>query len=612
MRPSPTKPFSIQACAVKPACIATWLLSCCLASSVMAAAELEHLPASSQSKLGQSARIALQNQRMDGFLLLLDEGAFHDSDMLPPDRAGRTQRRVAHRQYLARQRARIEAEHGAEGLRIEGRYRNLAVLKVGFDRLDAVPRLLHDDAVLALVEDERLHPSLSQSLPLIDQPSASEFGWRGNNQSVAVLDTGLDYTLNSFGNCSAPGIPAGCRVLHVQDFAPEDGQLDAGATQHGTYVSAIVANTAPETALIGLDVFDGSSALSSDILEAIDWIIDQRDTWQIGTANFSLGGSTRYTSPCNQASNPFRNAFAELVANDILPIVAAGNQGWSNGLSSPACLSNALSVGATYDQTRTWIDWGICRDEPATTNQVACFSNSASFLNLLAPGAVIATEQFSGGGTSMAAPHVSAASAILRSRFPDQTQSQIRTRLSDGGTQITDPRNGLSLPLLDLSGALAQAHDAFASARILAPNTLLLSDHTGFSSIEAGEPGGLSHSLWYSLSFSAAGWYRIELTSSDPTMVLNLYRGDDLDQLVPLAGIDTQSASTVFLDATANYWLQVGSPASGGSFDLVLTPDTEPRPIPVDEDIPFLPWWALLLSGGLLGVLMRRGTDLRH
>lgn len=558
---------------------------------------LAALPEPAQAKITPAVRSALLRGQRDGFFLILQEPDAALATHTRYDAAARTERRSQIQSNIAISQRVIEARHEHAGLNIEHRYRNLPILKVSLDQIDLLPTLLTETSVVALAEDELLYERLSQSLPLIDQPQASTFGFRGANQTVAVLDTGLNYALNSFGNCSAPGVPTSCRVLHAQDFAPEDNTLDAGTTQHGTYVSAIVANTATQASLVALDVFSGSSALSSDILEAIDWIIEHKDSYQIGVANFSLGGTTSYSSPCNQASNPFRSAFAELVANDILPVVAAGNEGWSNAIASPACLSNAFSVGATYDQTRSWIDWGHCRDEPATVNQVACMSNSASFLDLLAPGAIISTESFSGGGTSMAAPHVSAAAAILRSRFPAETQLQIQDRLHSSAVTIIDPKNGLSFPFLDLSSALNPSNDSFDNTEVLVTDTLTISGNTGFTSVESSEPGGLGNSIWYELTVSAEGWFAPSLISADAGMTVNIYTlnttGGSFGDLTLIASINAASTELIRLESGLTYQIQIGSPTSGGSFELTLTASAPPEPM-IDADIPFLPGWALI------------------
>lgn len=53
--------------------------------------------------------------------------------------------------------------------------------------------------------------------------------------------TGLDYTHPVFGPCTAPGVPAACKVVHMADLtAANDGSLDDMA--HGTNVAGIIAS----------------------------------------------------------------------------------------------------------------------------------------------------------------------------------------------------------------------------------------------------------------------------------------------------------------------------------------------------------------------------------
>jgi hypothetical protein len=90
---------------------------------------------------------------------------------------------------------------------------------------------------------------------------------------------------------------------------------------------------------------------------------------------------------------------------------------------------------------------------------VSSFSNSASFLSLLAPGESI-TSSVPGGafavesGTSAAAPHVAGAWAILKQAKPAATVSQILTALTSTGVPITDPKNGLTKPRIRVNLAL--------------------------------------------------------------------------------------------------------------------------------------------------------------
>ena len=99
-----------------------------------------------------------------------------------------------------------------------------------------------------------------------------------------------------------------------------------------------------------------------------------------------------------------------------------------------------------YDSALGGLTWSSgqptqCTDLITTTNQVACFSNSASYLSLLAPGALITAGGFSLGGTSQAAPHVAGALAVLRAGFPEQTRAAVEAQLGATGTAHTSHRS---------------------------------------------------------------------------------------------------------------------------------------------------------------------------
>jgi len=326
----------------------------------------------------------------------------------------------------------------------------LAVVDVtsaaGLDALDGL------DGVVAWHLDERHSRTLDASLPLIHQPEAEAGGFTGEGTAVAVLDTGLDYTHADFGSCSAPGA-SGCQVVAMQEVAPDDGELDDHG--HGTNVAAIVGGVAPGTDLIGMDVFRSDGyAYTSDIVGAIDWVVDHQDTYNIVALNMSLGGG-QYTDEC--AWSAYEVAIA--IADDagVASAVASGNDGWTDSIASPACAPTAVKVGAVYAQSYGRIGWSTCTDAAPTADQVTCFSNSASFMDLLAPGAIIDAGGYRMGGTSQATPHVAGALAVVAEAFPGETPSQWTDRLVDTGTTVTDDRNGLVVPRIDVEAAVMDA-----------------------------------------------------------------------------------------------------------------------------------------------------------
>jgi subtilisin family serine protease len=335
-------------------------------------------------------------------------------------------------------------------LRVQRRLHHLPAMHVLLSSVEALDHLLAQPDVEHVYPDERHAATLSRSLPFIGQPLVAAGGLQGQGTSVAILDTGLDYTRPEFGGCAAPGKPASCRVAYAGDVAAPQGGLDDRG--HGTNVAAIVAAVAPGARLIALNVFSGRWALTSDILAAIDWCMQHRAEYRIVAMNLSLGGGSQVL-PCSR--DPLAGSLQAARAAGILAAVAAGNDGSATGLASPACAPAAVSVGAVYSGDFGGLQWASgCTDATTAADQIACFSNSSPFLTLLAPGALISTGGATMGGTSQAAPHVAGAIAVLRSAFPGDSAEDALARLRATGKPVIDPRNGASTPRLDLAAAV--------------------------------------------------------------------------------------------------------------------------------------------------------------
>jgi hypothetical protein len=92
---------------------------------------------------------------------------------------------------------------------------------------------------------------------------------------------------------------------------------------------------------------------------------------------------------------------------------------------------------------------------------VTCFSNSSSFLTMLAPGAMIDAAGISMGGTSQATPHVSGAVAIAKGQNNLLSVDEVISRLTSTGVPVLDTRNipnqGWTFTIFLISPIIGQA-----------------------------------------------------------------------------------------------------------------------------------------------------------
>lgn len=396
----------------------------------------------------------------------IEAGALDPAVLESPGRGGALEGFV----ILAEAESRSPAEAKRSLIdRYEGRveavrdYESLAVALVRFDGPETILDVLNDPLVAGVGADRENVAFLNQSLPLIRQPAAQALGLTGAGTSIAILDTGVDFTRAAFGSCTAPATPAGCRVAFARDFAPDDQRLDDPTWPlpffHGTNVAGIALGVAPGAQILALDVFDGTGAQAGawdrDILAAIDWVIANQAGFNIRALNMSLGYAGTYNDqPCGGSANPYVDAFARARARGVLPVVSSGNfagvnGGFVDGIANPACTPGAVSVGAVYDSAQGTQRWQGCTDQVTFADQIVCFSQSGQALTMLAPGAWIQAAGVIQAGTSQAAPHVAGAAAVLAAAAPQATLGLITDALTTG-PPIIDQRNGVIRPRLDL------------------------------------------------------------------------------------------------------------------------------------------------------------------
>jgi len=438
-------------------------------------------------------------------------------------------------------KARLLAVAPPSELVLDRDWSELPLVQVRATTLDAAVALLERDEAAAAYDIEQYERTDAQSFPLIGQPAAAAAGKIGTGTAVAVLDTGTDYTRADFGSCSSPGVPSSCKVAFAADFAPTDNALDDNG--HGTNVSGIVLGVAPGAKVLALDVFNGGTASSTDIISAINWAIANKATYNIASMNLSLGGGSS-TTTC--AADPMGIALGSARSAGIAPVVASGNSASSTAISSPACAPAAISVGAVYDANVGGLSFSNCSNPSTAADQVTCFSNSARFLTILAPGALITAAGYTMAGTSQAAPHVAGAFAVLRGAFPAESVEQQLARLTSTGKPIVDPRNGITKPRINLAAAVT----------IVASDT---TPPTGTLEINAGASATMTATVTLAIAASdASGLEQMCVTNTTTCMAFEAVTATKAWTLV--AGDGTKTVTVFLRDTLGNTTTSATSP----------------------------------------------------
>jgi subtilisin family serine protease len=393
-----------------------------------------------------------------------------------PDPAGEPARRV---RRLAVQKRLAEAMPASE-LHLRRSYGSFSMLAARVTRAAAIALANRSDVSWVSIDGiRRLLDSPAQAAQqLIRSDTVHALGITGEGQAIAILDTGVDYGVADLGGGGFPN----AKVVAGADLG--DGDADPMDCEgHGTSVAAVAAGpdgVAPGAKIVALKVARTAScdtARDSDVLAAIDWAVTNREAYAIVAMNLSFGGAPEDGQDygfCDDAFPQYAASIETARAAGIVFVAAAGNDGLSNAIAAPACISSAVGVGAVYPGAEGDVAWQsdsggtLCADHSTTADTIVCFSNSASNLALYAPGAFWLAPTRGGAlelfhGTSAASPAVAGAVALLRQADPALSPTSLASLLRASGRPILDARNGLRVPRIDLLAALQMPADRFAA-----------------------------------------------------------------------------------------------------------------------------------------------------
>jgi len=330
-------------------------------------------------------------------------------------------------------RQRVLARLDTDEVRITNTYKYIYGVSAEVS-LEGLESLANDPDISSIGKDKLHHAQLAQGIPLMNATDVRT-DYAGAGMSIAICDTGIDYTHPRLGDSDDfADFPNNTKVIGGYDCGQDDTNPMDGHG-HGTCCAGIAAGdtgtvgdyiggVAHDAKLYALKISStatNGSAWVSDEIEAWEWCIDHQNddaSNPIMIISMSFGGG-RHTASCDTEEPLLTTAAANCLAAGITIFVSSANDGYCNAIGFPACIEDVISVGAVYDA-----DFGIyqpcvsslsCAPKTYTENgcqpfsqwyatddteadMVTSYSNTASFLDLLAPANQAYTTDIVGAG----------------------------------------------------------------------------------------------------------------------------------------------------------------------------------------------------------------------
>jgi serine protease AprX len=324
-----------------------------------------------------------------------------------------------------------------------------------------------DVKYISLDRKVKMSATVSDVSYAVSADLAWSYGYSGTGVGIAVIDSGVSYhkDVNQWGTSTS-------RVVYSESFVPGDAST-GDAYGHGTHVAGIAAGNgyqsqygyqyqysgvAPGATIINLRVLDASGGgTDSAVIAAIERAIQLKGQYNIRVINLSLGRGVYETF----ANDPLDQAVEKAYQAGIVVVVAAGNKGRDNSMGTsgygtigvPGNDPFVITVGAmdtkgtltsADDQIATYsskgptlIDHVVKPDLVAPGDKVVSLRVAGSTLEVANPTADVTcygcsatyAKYFKLSGTSMAAPVVSGAAALLIQKNPNLTPDMVKARL---------------------------------------------------------------------------------------------------------------------------------------------------------------------------------------
>jgi serine protease AprX len=310
-------------------------------------------------------------------------------------------------------------------------------------------------------------------------PSLPSFGRHGTDApSIAFVDSGIEANRSDFAG----------RIRAQVSMTSLPGNSAGDGSGHGTFVAGLAAGSAPRHAgaaptagIVSIDVMDDQGmARTSDVIAAAQWILRNKQQYNIRVANFSLHSAT----PSSFRWDPLDKAIEKLWFGGVVVVTSSGNYGVagtpSRVANGPANDPFVITVGAldlhnSVNPARAtvapWSTWGYTYDgfaKPEVTapgRKLVGPIPAGSSLAQERPGQLIQTTDGSYmelSGTSLAAPIVSGIAADILRLHPNVPPAQVKGALMVGALPL---RHALSY-----SAGVGEVFAPDASALSTPPN----------------------------------------------------------------------------------------------------------------------------------------------
>jgi serine protease AprX len=375
------------------------------------------------------------------------------------------------------------------------------------------------DAPMVSAQTLSLREGIESTLSWLDSTGLGEArrDARGTLPTIAVVDSGIDAERSDFGNRVVGQIS----LTQLQPNATGDGR------GHGTFVAGIAAGrygSAPRARILSLDVLDDNGkAMTSDVIAAADWILQNKDRYGIRVANFSLHSSR----PSSFRTDPRDRAVERLWFAGVVVVTSAGNYAM-NGVASgvpfaPANDPFVITVGASDSGTRRgpeddsnapWSAYGRTPDgfrKPdlaAPGRRLVGPVPKASTLLAERPDRKVLPGYIQLSGTSFSAPMVSAAAAYLLAAHPGWGPDQVKGALMVSARKAGRAVEGsLGVGTLDAGDAQRVSRPPNPNRSL---NRFLIKDPAGGShpvfDSASWDSAAKSDASWDSASWADASW----------------------------------------------------------------------------------------------------------